>query len=109
MLRHGVESWFDNFPNEPINPSIWDKYGGYSKLTSAGMKQMAEFGDYFRKYYENEIVFEQENVYAKSTINSRTILSAKYFLSGIFGYNSIPIDVKKFESDDVKTFITDKT
>jgi hypothetical protein len=99
MFRHGVRSWFDNFPNEPINPSIWDKYGGYAQLTSAGMKQMAEFGDYFRKYYENELVFEQENVYAKSTNKSRNILSTKCFLSGIFGNNSIPINVTNYQVD----------
>ncbi len=101
MFRHGVRSWFGNFPNEPIDPSIWDKYGGYGQLTTAGEKQMTQFGDYFRKYYEEDIDFEQENVYVKSTNKSRTILTAKSFLSGLFGNNSIPISVNKFKLDDV--------
>ena len=106
MFRHGVTSWYGNFPNEPIDPSIWEKYGGYSQLTSAGMKQMAQFGAYFKKYYEKDIVFEQQHVYAKSTYKPRNVLSTKYFLSGIFGdeifySNTIPINLKKFELDDV--------
>jgi hypothetical protein len=104
MFRHGVRSWYDNFPNEPINPSIWDTYGGYAQLTTAGVKQMTQFGDYFRKYYGEDIDFEQENVYVKSTNKSRTILTAKSFLNGLFGNNSIPISVNKFELDDVSPY-----
>jgi hypothetical protein len=104
MFRHGARSWYANFPNEPIDPSIWDKYGGYGQLTSAGVKQMTQFGDYFRNYYEEEIVFEQENVYAKSTNKSRNILSTKYFLDAIFGNNSIPINVTNYQLDDVRIY-----
>ena len=107
MFRHGARSWYANFPNEPIDPSIWDKYGGYGQLTSAGVKQMTQFGDYFRKYYEEDIDFEKENVYVKSTNKTRTVLTAKSFLSGLFGNNSIPISVNKFELDDVSQFKND--
>ena len=104
MFRHGVRSWVGNFPKEPINPSIWDKYGGFSQLTEAGFKQMTQFGEYFREYYKSEIEFKKENVFAKSTDKNRTIQSTKSFLNGLFGNNSIPINVSKFELDDVLHF-----
>lgn len=104
MFRHGVRSWYGNFPNEPINPSIWDKYGGYAQLTDAGFKQMKQFGQYFKEFYANQIDFDIENVYAKSTDKNRTIQSTKYFLNGLFGNNTIPISVNKFELDNVLRF-----
>ena len=104
MFRHGARSWYANFPNEPIDPSIWDKYGGYAQLTTAGVKQMTQFGDYFKKFYEKDIDFEQQNVFAKSANKSRNILSTKYFLDAIFGNNSIPINVTNYQLDDVRIY-----
>ena len=104
MFRHGVRSWYGNFPTEPTNPSIWDKYGGYAQLTESGFKQMTQFGEYFKNYYASEIKFDHKNVYAKSTPKNRTIQSTKSFLNGLFGNNSIPINVTQFQLDDVLHF-----
>ena len=110
MFRHGVRSWVKNFPNEPINKSVWDKYGGMGQLTSVGVKQMTEFGGYFRNYYEKlmKIPFDHSKVKATSTDFNRTIASCKYFLRGIFKNNTIRINSdKKLNENVISIFLTE--
>ena len=101
MFRHGVRSWYTNFPNEPINASIWDKYGGFGQLTSAGANQMTEFGTFFKEYYQDQVIFDETDLFAKSTDYNRTVQSSQAFLKGMFGNNSIPISVTPIELDNV--------
>ena len=105
MYRHGVRSWYSNFPTETIDPSIWNIYGGYAQLTSAGVKQMTRFGAYIKELYRNELSFSESKVYAKSTDRNRTILSTKAFLTGLLGNNTVPINVTKHELDNVGRFV----
>ncbi len=101
MFRHGVRSWVSNFPNEPLSPSIWDKFGGFGQLTNYGVKQMTEFGNFFKTYYQNKFSFEANKIYVKSTPYNRTIQSAKAFLNGLLGENSVSINSNPFLSDNV--------
>ena len=102
MFRHGIRSWISNFPNEPINASIWDKYGGLGQLTDYGIKQMTEFGTFFKNYYQKKITFNSNKVYVKSTFYNRTIKSAVAFLSGLLGKNSVPINYRPFLTENVR-------
>ena len=97
MFRHGVRSWTRNFPNEPLNQSVWDEYGGLGQLTSVGIKQMTQFGLYFSKHYRElmKTPFNQSRVKAISTDYNRTIASIKHFLKGIFRNHSIQIEYGK--------------
>ena len=71
-------------------------------MTSAGVKQITEFGSFFAEYYQEKIKLEESKVYAKSTNKDRTIVSAKSFLSGIFGnYNEIDVDIAESQLDNV--------
>ena len=101
MFRHGVRTWYTNFPKEPIDPSIWDQYGGFAQLTSAGVKQLTEFGAFFGDYYRDQITFDASKVYAKSTFYNRTLKSSQAFLNGLFGINSIPISMNPTNVDKV--------
>ena len=103
MFRHGVRSWIQNFPNEPVNASYWDQFGGYGQLTDVGAKQMTEFGAYFKKYYKKSMQnsFDPSNVNAKSTDYNRTIASSAAFLKGLFGNNSIQIKSIPRQNDNV--------
>ena len=93
MFRHGVRSYIQSFPNETVPESYWDKYGGYGQLTSVGVQQMSEFGEYFAKYYEQVMdkPFKASKTFAKSTYYNRTQRSVKAFLDGMFKCKSIPI------------------
>ena len=104
MFRHGVRSWVQNFPNEPVNASFWDQFGGYGQLTSVGVKQMTEFGAYFKKYYEKlmPMPFDSAKVKAKSTDYNRTVASCRAFLNGVFSNNnSIHINATARQFDNV--------
>ena len=101
MFRHGVRSWAVNFPNEPLNESIWDEYGGLSQLTASGFKQMTEFGSVFRDYYRDRVKMDATQVKAKCTYTKRTLQSSQAFLNGLFGNNSIPISSTPTELDNV--------
>ena len=104
MFRHGVRSWLQNFPNEPVNASFWDQFGGYGQLTSVGVKQLTEFGAYFKQYYEKlmPIPFDLAKVKARSTDFNRTLASCRTFLNGIFSdSNSIYINATPPQLDNV--------
>ena len=92
MFRHGIRSWLQTYPGEPLPISVWDSQGGLSSLTNAGVKQMTEFGEYFGKYFKSLIAFKPEKTFVRTTDYERTIKSAQCFLNGLFGQNSIAIN-----------------
>jgi hypothetical protein len=101
IFRHGVRSWYKKYPKE-TNTSVWDACGGLGQLTKAGVKQMYDFGTYFRDYYQDSIKLDDTRVVAKSTNKDRSILSAKAFFDTLFGhYNSIEINIAESRLDNV--------
>jgi hypothetical protein len=102
MFRHGVRSWVRTFPNETLPVSVWDSQGGLSVLTNVGIKQMTEFGEFFSKYYKRSIKFSAEKTNVRTTDYNRTITSARFFLKGIFGNNSIVINNSPRSKDYVR-------
>jgi len=92
MFRHGVRSWTRTYPGEPLPVCVWDSQGGIAVLTNAGIKQMTEYGEFFKNFYQDSIKFNPEQTEARTTDYNRTITSARFFLKAIFGNNSIPIN-----------------
>ena len=80
---------------------------GFGQLTSLGVKQMIEFGDFFKSYYK-DLQFEQSKVFARSTDYERTILSTYSFMRGLFGKNSIPVYTNPRKLDKVRLFFKSK-
>ncbi len=104
MFRHGVRSWVQNYPNETIPVSYWDQFGGLGQLTSVGVKQMTEFGDYFKNYY-NKLMnkqFDTNKIFAKSTDYNRTEESVKAFLNGLTGTIQHKIDIERIPKNKEK-------
>ena len=100
MFRHGVRSWVRTFPAEIVPAAYWDQFGGYAQLTSVGVKQMTEYGAYFKQYYQNmSIDIQPCQVFAKTTDFVRTIDSMKAFLKGMFEKNSILIETVPSDDD----------
>ena len=93
MFRHGVRSWYQNYPNNPYNDSMWNSIGGYAQLTQVGKKQMTEFGDFFDHHYAEELQFDPSRVKVRSTDYGRTINSCKALLHGMFN-DSSSVEVK---------------
>ena len=48
IFRHGDRTPINMFPGVTQNETIWDKYGGLGQLTQKGMKEMLNFGEFFR-------------------------------------------------------------
>jgi hypothetical protein len=75
-----------NYPTYPIPLSYWDKWGGVGQLTPIGIKQLYDFGKYFRSHYDSFLnkTYHKSKVYAISTDYDRTLTSAYSFLAGLF-------------------------
>jgi hypothetical protein len=91
---------------------VLDAYGGEGKITPSGIRQMSEFGAFFREYYEESLFktnkLDDTKVWAKSTNEDRTILSSKAFYDAIFGRrNSIETTLGQGNLDNVfiKNFV----
>ena len=104
MFRHGVRSWLQTYPGEPLDVSIWNSEGGLGVLTNAGVKQMTEFGQYFANYYQDLIQFDPSKTYVRTTDYNRTMTSAKKFLYGLFSNNDIAINTLNRKKDYVRQF-----
>ena len=104
MFRHGIRTWLQTYPGEPLPVSIWDSQGGLSVLTNVGIKQMTEFGDFFGSYFKDSIEFNAAKTFVRTTDRNRTITSAQYFLKGLFGKNSITINNTPRKVDYVRFF-----
>ena len=92
MFRHGIRTWLQTYPGEPLPVSIWDSQGGLGVLANVGKKQMTEFGQFFAKYFKDSIKFDPTQTFVRTTDYNRTIASAQCFLRGVFGENSITIN-----------------
>ena len=106
MFRHGIRSWLQTYTGEPLPVSVWDSQGGLGVLTNAGIKQMNKFGEFFGGHYKDLVKFDEKNTFARSTDYHRAITSARCFLQGLFGSNSIEVincpreqDLVRFEKN----------
>lgn len=90
MVRHGVRSVLQNYPNEPTPISYWNQYGGTGQLTTVGMRQLNSFGKFIKNYYSSfwNSTYDRSKVYVRSTDYDRTLQSAYSFLSGAYQPNS---------------------
>ena len=104
-----MRNWFRKYPKETVNDtSVLDAYGGEGKITASGIRQMHEFGAFFREYYEDSLFkmnkLDDTKVLAKSTYEDRTILSSNAFYEGIFGRrNSVETTLGQGNLDNVKS------
>jgi lysosomal acid phosphatase len=86
MFRHGIRAVLQNYPTFPIPLSYWDKWGGAGQLTPTGIKQLYDFGKYFRNYYDSFLnkTYHNSKVYTMSTDYDRALTSAYAFLAGLY-------------------------
>ncbi|CAF0785670.1 unnamed protein product [Brachionus calyciflorus] len=118
IFRHGVRSILIDYPNDTFR-TYWDKYGGYGQLTPVGMKQLYEYGIFFKNRYSNFLspYYHNSKVFAKSTDYDRTIQSVLSFLSAVYkpskdqewnsnpnlsDYLPIPVRILELASDKTK-------
>ncbi|XP_066485261.1 prostatic acid phosphatase-like [Tiliqua scincoides] len=84
LYRHGDRSPIDNYPKGLHNESEWPQ--GFGQLTTLGMQQQFDLGQYTRKRYAGFLspTYKRVEVLVKSTELDRTIMSAGANLAGLF-------------------------
>lgn len=84
MFRHGVRSVLLTYPND-TKQDVWYRYGGLGQLTPVGMKQLNQYGIYFRNKYRKFLnpVYNRSRVFARSTGLRNTIKNIQYIKSQI--------------------------
>ncbi|XP_067417720.1 prostatic acid phosphatase-like [Emydura macquarii macquarii] len=84
IFRHGDRTPVENFPTALHNESNWPQ--GFGQLTTIGMQQQYELGQYMRKRYSNFLnaTYNRHEIFIQSTDYDRTIMSAQAHLTGLF-------------------------
>lgn len=64
-----LELRYKLIPTNPNLASYWNKYGGFGGLTTKGVLQLYQFGEYMRTFYGNylNLTYDKTRVYARST------------------------------------------
>ncbi|KAJ6661966.1 hypothetical protein lerEdw1_012813 [Lerista edwardsae] len=88
IMRHGDRNPLGAYPNDLYKEDTWPE--GYGQLTTFGMKQQFELGEYLRKRYRN---FLSSEYHRKENENSRTALS--YSFSFLFQIYVLSTDVDR--------------
>lgn len=89
VARHG--------PRAPLNYSLkldlpcWDGYDR-GDITKGGINCCRDFGKYIRGIYNRVFTFDKSKIIVKSSGTKRTLISAKYFIKGLFDDESLDID-----------------
>ncbi|XP_059148936.1 prostatic acid phosphatase-like [Physella acuta] len=81
--RHGDRSQTSTYPNDP-NKNSWPQ--GFGQLTTMGMNQGFELGQFLQSWYGELIdkVFNHTQVSIRSTDYARTLMTAECVAAGLF-------------------------
>uniref|UniRef100_A0ABM5GPL8 acid phosphatase n=1 Tax=Pogona vitticeps TaxID=103695 RepID=A0ABM5GPL8_9SAUR len=84
LYRHGDRSPIESYPTSLHKESEWPQ--GYGQLTTIGMQQQYELGQYIKKRYSNFLshAYKREEILVQSSETDRTIMSAQANLAGMF-------------------------
>eukprot|EP00092_Neocalanus_flemingeri_P027738 GFUD01030110.1.p1 GENE.GFUD01030110.1~~GFUD01030110.1.p1 ORF type:complete len:422 (+),score=142.80 GFUD01030110.1:64-1329(+) len=85
LYRHGDRTPINPFPSDPYKDlSNWPV--GFGQLTSRGMMQQFELGQWIRDRYDGFLSnnYSQEEIVVRSTDVDRTIMSAQANLAGLY-------------------------
>jgi lysosomal acid phosphatase len=86
VFRHGDRTPNKVYPNDPNEPAVWDKYGGFGQLTQQGMQRHFEYGAYLRARYDGYLtkLYNINKVLILSTNFPRTLMSCASLLAGLY-------------------------
>lgn len=113
VFRHGDRTPVVVYPNDPYNASYWQKYGGLGQLTTTGMLQHYEYGQFLRERYDSFLgaEYDRDHVFVRSTDYDRTLMSAGSLLASLYkpegdqvfepGLDWQPIPIRTTDSDKV--------
>ncbi|EGT57525.1 hypothetical protein CAEBREN_02820 [Caenorhabditis brenneri] len=87
LWRHGDRAPLHlPYPNDQYTEKSWSR--GWGQLTSIGMQQLHELGDFFRhQYVDTGFIpanFSVKEVYLRSSDSDRALVSAQAFLYGMY-------------------------
>lgn len=86
IMRDEARSPLSVYPTDQYGVTYWNRYGGLGQLTSRGLLQSYNFGQFLKNYYNNFLTpyYLPTKVYARSIDIDRSLMTASSFLSGMY-------------------------
>ncbi|XP_066285310.1 prostatic acid phosphatase-like [Branchiostoma lanceolatum] len=103
MFRHGDRSPTQTFPTDIHREDAWEQ--GFGFLSSIGIEQHHNLGEFFRKRYGKEGFkvlsekFKRDEVYVRSTDTDRTLMSVEANLDRLFPDQPVPVHTVRTGTD----------
>lgn len=94
-FRHGERTPVLFYPTDPYkDSSYWDGLGT-GQLTNYGKIQLTELGKYFRNRYDGFVsaTYSEDEIYVRTVSGERNLLSAEYFLKGLYSDEEVDIPI----------------